>query len=187
MRITSVTLFILFLTACSLPFLHQDVEILSYDEYKNALAAKKTENFYLKGKISLFINNEGQTGKILWDSKDNKDTIHILNPFNTKIAEIILSSIEKKVILKFSKNNKKGSEELIAKIFDKKENIFLLKEFIVNPPRQLSNNKSITVKYKNWNIHFQGNKVIRHRILPNTIEFEKANISLKIFITDWVL
>jgi len=76
---------------------------------------------------------------------------------------------------------------LISKIFGNKENIFILKEFIINPPKQLSDNKSITIKYKNWGIHYQGNKVIRGRILPNTIEFEKANISLKIFIADWVL
>ena len=187
MRLTLVTLCISFLTACSLPYLNPDVKILSYDEYKNALPAKKTENFNLKGKLSLFINNEGQTGQILWGFKDNKDTIHILNPFNTKIAEIILFKPEKNVILKFSKNNNKDSEVLISKIFGNKENIFILKEFIINPPKQLSDNKSITIKYKNWGIHYQGNKVIRGRILPNTIEFEKANISLKIFIADWVL
>ena len=187
MRLTLVTLFISILTACSLPYLNRDVEILSYDEYKNALPAKKTENFNLKGKLSLFINNEGQTGKLIWAFKNNIDTIHILNPFNTKIAEIILFEPEKKVILKFSKNNNKDSEELISKIFGKKENIFLLKEFIINPPVQLSNNKSITIKYKNWNIYYQGNKIIRNQILPNTIEFEKGNISLKIFIADWSL
>jgi len=187
MRLTLVTLFVLFLTACSLPYLNRNVEILSYDEYKNALPAKNTKEFNLKGKLSLFINNEGQTGKILWGFKNNKDTIHILNPFNTKIAEIVLLESQKKVILKFSKNNNKNSEELISKIFGKKENIFLLKEFIINPPLQLSEHKSITIKYKNWNIHYQGNKVIRNRILPNIIEFEKANISLKIFIADWIL
>ena len=187
MRLTLVTLFVLFLTACSLPYLNRNVEILSYDEYKNALPAKNTKEFNLKGKLSLFINNEGQTGKILWRFKNNKDTIHILNPFNTKIAEIILLESQKKVILKFSKNNNKDSEELISKIFGKKENIFLLKEFIINPPLQLSNNKSIKIKYKDWNIYYQGNKVIRDRILPNTIEFEKDNISLKIFIVDWIL
>jgi len=188
MRLTLVTLLILSLTACSLPYLNRDVEILSYDEYINALPAKKTENFSLKGKLSLFVDNKGQAGKILWNFKNNKDTIHILNPFNTKIAEIVLFEQEKKVILKFSKNNNnKDSEELISKIFGKKENIFLLKEFIINPPRQLSHNKSITIKYKDWNIYYEGIKVIGHEILPNTIEFAKANISLKIFIADWVL
>ena len=187
MRITLVTLFVLFLSSCSIPFLKQDAEILSYEEYKNALPTKITNAFKLKGKLSLFVNKEGQTGKILWDFKGNKDTIHILNPFNTKIAEIILFKPEKNVILKFSKNNNKDSEVLISKIFGNKENIFILKEFIINPPKQLSDNKSITIKYKNWGIHYQGNKVIRGRILPNTIEFEKANISLKIFIADWVL
>ena len=100
MRLTLVTLFVLFLTACSLPYLNRNVEILSYDEYKNALPAKNTKEFNLKGKLSLFINNEGQTGKILWGFKNNIDTIHILNPFNTKIAEIVLLESQKKSYFK---------------------------------------------------------------------------------------
>ena len=187
MRITLVSLFLLLLTSCSIPLLKQDTEILSYEEYKNALPTKITNKFKLNGKLSLFINKKGQTGKILWDFENNKDTIDILNPFNTKIAEIILLEQEKKVILKFSKNNNQDSEELISKIFGKKENIFLLKEFIVNPPKQLSNENTITIKYKNWNIVYQGNKVIRDRMLPNIIEFQKNNVSLKLFIADWIL
>ena len=187
MRITLVTLFILFLAGCSLPYLKKDGEILSYEEYKNALTTEKTNKFKLNGKLSLFVNNKGQTGKILWDFENNKDTIHILNPFNTKIVEIILLEPGKKVILKFSKNNNEDSEELISKIFGKKETIFLLKEFIVNPPKQLAKENNISIKYKNWNIYYQGNKIIRNQVMPNTIEFEKNNLSLKIFITDWVL
>ena len=187
MRITLVSLFLLLLTSCSIPLLKHDTEILSYEEYKNALPTKITNKFKLHGKLSLFIDKKGQTGKILWNFENNKDTIDILNPFNTKIAEIILLEQEKKVILKFSKNNNQDSEELISKIFGKKENIFLLKEFIVNPPKQVSNENTITIKYKNWNIVYQGNKVIRDRMLPNTIEFEKNNVSLKIFIVDWSL
>ena len=187
MRTTSVALFILLLTSCSIPLLKQDAEILSYEEYKNGLSKKVTNKFKLNGKVSLFIDNKGQTGKILWNFENNKDTINILNPFNTKIAEIILLKQEKKVILKFSKNNNQDSEKLISKIFGEKENIFILKEFIVNPPKQISDINNITIKYKNWNIHYKGNKVIRDQILPRTIEFEKNNVSLKIFIVDWAL
>ena len=177
MRITLVSLFLLLLTSCSIPLLKHDTEILSYEEYKNALPTKITNKFKLHGKLSLFIDKKGQTGKILWNFENNKDTIDILNPFNTKIAEIILLEQEKKVILKFSKNNNQDSEELISKIFGKKENIFLLKEFIVNPPKQVSNENTITIKYKNWNIVYQGNKVIRDRMLPNTIEFKKIMLA----------
>jgi len=187
MRITSVALFILLLTSCSIPLLKKDAEILSYEEYKNTSPTKIINKFKLSGKLSLFIDNKGQTGKILWNFENNKDTIDILNPFNTKIAEIILLKQEKKVILKFSKNNNQDSEKLISKIFGDKENIFLLKEFIVNPPKQIPNINNIIIKYKNWNIHYQGNKVIRDRVLPNTIEFEKNNVSLKIFIEDWAV
>ena len=105
MRITLVALFILFLTSCSLPFLKQDTHSLSYEEYKNALPKKITKKFKLNGKLSLFINKKGQTGKILWNFEDNKDSIDILNPFNTKIAEIILYELEKKVILKHALRN----------------------------------------------------------------------------------
>ena len=75
----------------------------------------------------------------------------------------------------------------MSKIFSKKENIFLLKEFIVNPPKQLAKKNNISIKYKNWNIYYEGSKIIRDQMLPNTIEFEKNNINLKIFISDWVL
>ena len=86
MRITLVTLFVLFLASCSPPFFKKNIEILSYENYKNSLPSKLTNSFQLKGKVSLFINKKGQTGKILWEFNDNKHTIHILNPFNTKIA-----------------------------------------------------------------------------------------------------
>ena len=61
MRITSVSLFLLLLTSCSIPLLKQDTEILSYEEYKNALPTKITNKF--KSKLSLFIDKKGQTGK----------------------------------------------------------------------------------------------------------------------------
>jgi len=187
MRIALLTLFIIFLTSCSLPYLNPDVEILSYEEYKNALPTKITNKFKLNGKLSLFLNKKGQTGKILWDFENDKDFIHILTPFNTKIAEIILLEAEKKVTLKFLNNNNQDSEELISKIFGKKENIFLLKEFITSPPQQLLNTDNIQIKYGNWNIFYKGKKVVEGQLLANIIEFEKNNISLKIFVSNWIL
>ena len=133
MRIIVATLFLLFLSSCSLPFLKKNTHNLSYEEYKDALPKKITKKFKLNGKLSLFINETGQTGKILWRYQDNIDSIDILNPFNTKVAEINLYELEKKVILKFSKENDRDSEELISKIFGSEENIFLLKEFNKNP------------------------------------------------------
>jgi len=62
-----------------------------------------------------------------------------------------------------------------------------LKEFIINPPQQLSSMNNISIKYENWNISYQGNKIIRGQLFPNTIKFEKNNINLKIFISDWIL
>jgi outer membrane biogenesis lipoprotein LolB len=186
MRITLVTLIILFLTGCSLPNLKQDIETLSYEEYKTTLPIDNNEKFKLNGKLSLFIDKKGQTGKILWGFENDKDTIHILNPFNTKIAEIILINSEKKVILNFSQDNNQNSDQIITDIFGNKENIFLLKQFITKPPQQLSYKNNILIKYKNWNIYYQGNKIIRNKLLPNTIMFEKNNISLKIFISDWI-
>ncbi len=186
MRIGTLTLFILFLTGCSLPYLNRNVEILSYEEYKEALPTKITSKFKLNGKLSLFINKKGQTGKVVWDFENDKDFIHILTPFNTKVAEITLLESEKKVTLKFSNNNQ-DSKKLISKIFGNKESIFLLKEFITTPPQQLLNIDNIQIKYGNWNIFYKGKTVIGGRLLPKIIEFEKNSIGLKIFVSDWVL
>ena len=187
MRITLVTLIFLFLAGCSLPYLKKDTEILSYDEYKKALFSKKTNQFKINGKLSLFVNKKGQSGKILWNFENEKDTIDIFNPFNSKIAEIILYEPEKKVVLNFTKNNNQDSEELISKIFGKKDNIFFLKKFIINPPQQLLKKNNITIKYKNWNVQYQGKKIIKNRLVPKIIVFKKNNISLKIFISDLML
>ena len=46
---------------------------------------------------------------------------------------------------------------------------------------------NISIKYDYWNISYQGNKIIRGQLFPNTIKFEKNNINLKIFISDWIL
>jgi outer membrane biogenesis lipoprotein LolB len=101
MRITLVTLIFLFLAGCSLPYLKKDTEILSYDEYKKALFSEKTNQFKINGKLSLFVNKKGQSGKILWNFENEKDTSDIFNPFNSKIAEIILYEPEKKSCSKF--------------------------------------------------------------------------------------
>ncbi len=187
MKITLTVIFLFFLTSCSFPLLNQNTYNLSYKEYKDNLPTTITKKFKLDGKISLFVNNKGQTGKILWLHQGNKDSIDILNPFNTKIAGIKLYELEKKVILKFSNKNDQNSEEIISKIFGSEENIFLLKEFIINPPKQLATIDNISIKYNNWSIFYKGNKTLRGRLIPNTIEFKKNNISLKVFITDWVI
>jgi len=187
MRIILVSLFLLFLTSCSLPFLKQDTHNLSYEEYKQALTKKTTKKFKLNGKLFLFVNQKGQTGKILWSYQNNIDSINILSPFNTKVAEVSLNELEKRITLKFSKENSRNSEDLISKIFGSEESVFLLKKFITAPPKQLATSKHITIKYNKWDIIYQGNKIIRGQLVPNTIEFKKNNISLKIFIVDWIL
>tara|TARA_B110000238_G_scaffold141268_1_gene152414 strand:- start:516 stop:1079 length:564 start_codon:yes stop_codon:yes gene_type:complete len=187
MRIILAFLFLLFLTSCSLPFFKKDTHNLSYEEYKQTLTKKTTKKFKLNGKLSLFIDQKGQTGKILWDYQNNVDSISILSPFNTKVAEVSLNELEKKISLKFSKESSRNSEDLISKIFGSEESIFLLKKFITNPPKQLAALEHITIQYNKWDVIYQGNKIIRGQLIPNTIEFKKNNISLKIFIIDWVL
>ena len=186
MRITLISLIILFLSSCSLTYLNQDVETLSYEDYKKTLSLKTFDKFKLNGKLSLFIDDKGYAGKIIWGYKNNKDTIYILNPFNTQIAEIILIAQENKVFLRFTKNNSKDSKELISRILGDKENLFLMKKFILNPPYQITNGKKVIINFKNWKIIYQGNKLLKNQLLPDTIEFKKNNINLKLFVSDWV-
>ena len=88
MRIILASLFLLFLTSCSLPFLKQDTHNLSYKEYKQTLTKKTTEKFKLSGKLSLFINQKGQTGKILWSYQNNIDSINILSHLIQKLQKL---------------------------------------------------------------------------------------------------
>ena len=186
MRITLVTLIILFTSSCTIPYLKDDIHQISYDEYKSFSPINKDDKFKLNGKLSLFIDDKGQAGKILWEHSNNKDTIHILNPLNTKIAEIVLLNSEKKVKINFAKNKNKNTAQMINKIFGDKKNIFFLKQFITNPPPQINSKKNILINYQDWKVFYQGKKVFGNRLLPKIIEFEKNDINLKIFISDWI-
>tara|TARA_B100001559_G_C16462966_1_gene605062 strand:+ start:309 stop:872 length:564 start_codon:yes stop_codon:yes gene_type:complete len=185
MRITLVTLIILLISSCSIPFLKEDIKKISYSEYKNLLEINNDDKFKFNGKLSFFINKKGQTGKIFWEHKNDKDIIHILNPFNTKVAEIILLNSEKKISINFAKDNKQNSDQIISKIFGDEKNIFILKQFITRPPSIINNKNKILINYQSWNIYYHGKKVFGNKLLPNIIEFEKNNVYLKIFISEW--
>ena len=157
---------------------------LNYIEYKNKLENPGIKNFSLSGKIFLFIKEKGLSGRIQWLSKDGYDNIEIYDPFNSIIAKISLTESPRRVLfIPSSSSQTKNPENVIKIIFGSSDNIFTLKKFLLSPPTELFDNKSVSINYNDWVIRYNGiHDSIRK--IPKTVEYTKDNISLKIFIND---
>jgi len=157
---------------------------LNYSEYKKSLEVSGNKSFLLTGKISLFIKDKGLSGRIRWLSKDGHDTIEIYDPFNSIIAKISLTESPKKIaFLSSSRSQSKEAKNVIKNIFSSNDNIFILRNFLLSPPAELSGNHNVSINFDDWVIRFSG---IHDNIrkIPKTVEYTKGNISLKIFIND---
>lgn len=157
---------------------------LNYSEYKKNLNPQKIKNFFLSGKISLFIKKKGLSGRIKWISKDGYDNIEIYDPFNSMIAKVSLTDSPRKISFRSASPSKsKEVKNVIKDIFGSSSNIFILKKFLLSPPSTLSDTKNISVDFDGWVIMFSGiHDAIRK--IPKTVEYIKGDISLKIFIND---
>ena len=155
---------------------------LNYIEYKKNLKNSEIKNFLLTGKISLFFEEKGLSGRIRWLSKDGYDTIEIYDPFNSVIAKIFLTESPKKISF-LPPSQSKENKNIINNIFGNDDNVFLLKKFLLSPPNELTHNQNVSIYFDNWLIKFNGiHENIRK--ISKTVEYTKSNISLKIFIND---
>lgn len=179
MRLVLALLVIQLLTGCASLGLQGDVSTMSYDEYKASTSPGSIKDFNATGKFIFFIENKGFSGKLTWKSNNNKDTIFLLNPFNTVVAKIKLDALQKKFSI-FVQDNDKNLENLNA-FLRRNDNIFLMREFSLNRP--LSENKDIAIINNEW-------KITYHDSLPNNrtkkIIFKKGNIRLELLFISWV-
>lgn len=171
---------------CS-PLTIKDYEVLSYKEYLDSSQEKSISKFYLLGKISIFVDKKGFSGRINWKFNDDKSIIHIYNPFNTLIAKVTLNSSKKSINFEPKLDKRNDIEKIIFHLFGSKQNIFALRKMLTRPPNQLSIENRVSVKYQDWNVHFEGIKQIKENRMPHIIEFENKSISFKIYINQWVI
>lgn len=155
---------------------------LNYSEYKKDLEASKIKSFRLSGKILLYVNEKGLSGRIRWLSLNGNDTVEIYDPFNSIIAKISLIESTRNVSFKsISPSHSNETKNVINHIFGSSDNIFILKKFLLSPPSELSENQSVSIDFDEWTIKFSGILDTNHRT-SKIVEYNKGSITLKIFI-----
>ena len=184
MKIVLILFLLTITVSCStLQQSKEDID-LNYIDYKNNSDHNKIKSFTLSGKISLFLKEKGFSGRIKWSSESGYDVIEIYNPFNSIISKISLNeSLGEITFDPASENKSKDTELAIRQIFGDTANIFVLKNFLLHPPNQLTENETVSVVFQGWTIKYSGYQDAGH-ITTKTVEYTKSNNSLKIFIND---
>jgi outer membrane biogenesis lipoprotein LolB len=178
--------FCMLLISCA-PFTSKKPEIISYQEYIKSVEQTKIFKFEMSGKISVFIEKKGFSGRISWYHNKNKSNIRIYNPFNAIISEITIDSLNESIVIVPIPDDKNKTDILISKLFSKKSHILILKDILTKLPNYPLTGDKLYVRYKDWIVYFENIKEVNGAHMPHIIKFEKDPITLKIFINNWVI
>jgi outer membrane biogenesis lipoprotein LolB len=110
MRFALIAITLLVLAGCANVFIHKDTNELTYNEYLNNLPKNALEDFKATAKFNFYEDDKVISGKINWSSKNNKDIILILNPFNGIEAKIELDLISKNQNIKLATDQAKNKK-----------------------------------------------------------------------------
>ncbi len=160
-------------------------EEISYKDYSSQNNINDFINLALSAKITLFVGKKGFTGKLLWNAKNGKSSITILNPFNSVASKVYLNKSNNSIKISNLSKNKNEIEGVIRQIFGNKENVFILERIIMNPPAQLTSKNNVLLSYEDWKVDYEGVIEKENKIFPKYIELNKNEITLKIYIIKW--
>ena len=160
-------------------------EIVSYKDYSNQNNINDIINLAFSAKITLFVEKKGFTGKLVWNTKNGKSSITILNPFNSVISKVYLDKSKNLLKISNSSKNKNEIEDIIRQIFGNKQNVFILERLIMIPPVQLTSKKNVSLSYSDWKVDYEGVIEKENKVFPKFIELNKNKITLKIYIIKW--
>jgi outer membrane biogenesis lipoprotein LolB len=160
-------------------------EIVSYKDYSNQNNVNDFVSLAFSAKITLFVEKKGFTGKLIWNTKNGKSSITILNPFNSVVSKVYLDKSNNSLKISNLSKNKYEIEDTIWQIFGNKQNVFILEKLIMSPPAQLTNKKNVTLSYTDWKVDYEGIIEKENKIFPKYIELNKNKITLKIYIIKW--
>jgi hypothetical protein len=180
MRFTLIALTLLLLAGCANVFINKDTQEITYNEYLNNLPKNALENFKATAKFNFYEEDKVISGKINWSSKNNKDIILILNPFNWIEAKIELNLISKSQNIKLATDQAKNKN--LNSFLEKNQNLFLMRKFIANPPLRFSNEVKTLIKYENWDIIYEE---INSDQTVKAIKFKQRNIELVLEFVSW--
>jgi outer membrane biogenesis lipoprotein LolB len=173
-----------FLVSCASIDKNQS-EIISYKDYSNQNNINDFVKLAFSAKITLFVEKKGFTGKIIWNTKNGKSSITILNPFNSVVSKVYLDKSNNSLKISNLSNNKNEIENIIRQIFGSKQNVFILERLIMIPPAQLTSKKNVSLSYLDWEVDYEGVIEKENKIFPKHIELNKNKITLKIYIIKW--
>ena len=160
-------------------------EIVSYKDYSNQNNINDSVNLAFSAKITLFVEKKGFTGKLIWNTKNDKSSITILNPFNSVISKVYLDKSNNSLKISNLSNNKNEIEDIIRQIFGNKQNVFILERIIMSPPAQLTSKNNVSLFYEDWKVDYEGTMEKENKSLPKYVELNKNKITLKIYIINW--
>ena len=160
-------------------------EIVSFKDYSNQNNINDIINLAFSAKITLFVEKKGFTGKLVWNTKNGKSSITILNPFNSVISKVYLDKSKNLLKISNSSKNKNEIEDIIRQIFGNKQNVFILERLIMIPPAQLTSKKNVSLSYSDWKVDYEGVIEKENKVFPKFIELNKNKITLKIYIIKW--
>ena len=180
MRFALIALTLLLLAGCANIFIKKDTNELTYNEYLSNLPKNALDDFKATAKFNFYEEDKVISGKINWSSKNNKDIILILNPFNGIEAKIELDLISKNQNIKLATDQTKNKK--LNSFLEKNQNLFLMRKFTANPPLRFSNETNTLIKYENWNIIFEE---INPDQTVKTIKFKQKNIELVLEFVSW--
>ena len=160
-------------------------EIVSYKDYSNQNNINDSVNLAFSAKITLFVEKKGFTGKLIWNTKNNKSSITILNPFNSVVSKVYSDKSKNSLKISNLSKNKNEIEDIIRQIFGNKHNFFILEKLIMIPPDQLTSKKNVSLSYADWTVGYEGVIERENKIFPKYIELNKNKITLKIYIIKW--
>jgi len=160
-------------------------EIISYKDYSSQTNINNFANLSLSAKITLFVEKKGFTGKLIWNVKNGKSSITILNPFNSVISKVYLNKSNNSIKISNLSKNKNEIENIIRQIFGNKQNVFILERIIMSPPAQLTSKNNVSLFYEDWKVDYEGTMEKENKSLPKYIELNKNKITLKIYIINW--
>jgi len=180
MRFALIALTLLLLAGCANIFINKDTREITYNEYLSNLPKNALEDFKATAKFNFYEEDKVISGKINWSSKNKKDIILILNPFNGIEAKIELDLISKNQNIKLASDQTKNKK--LNSFLKKNQNLFLMRKFIANPPPRFSNETKTLIKYEKWDIIFEE---INPDQTVKTIIFKKKNIELVLEFVSW--
>ena len=160
-------------------------EIVSFKDYSNQNNINDIINLAFSAKITLFVEKKGFTGKLVWNTKNGKSSVTILNPFNSVISKVYLDKSKNLLKISNSSKNKNEIEDIIRQIFGNKQNVFILERLIMIPPAQLTSKKNVSLSYSDWKVDYEGVIEKENKVFPKFIELNKNKITLKIYIIKW--